>query len=123
MMFATSSAVGQLLDSGKLRALAVTTSERSPALKDIPSIAESGVSGYVMESWYGLYVPAGTSAEAITKLNAAAKKAAQTELFRKKVEEEGLVVNAGTPKELEAFVHGEEQRWRKIIQDNHIRAD
>ncbi len=123
MMFATSSAVGQLLDSGKLRALAVTTSERSPALKDIPSIAESGVSGYVMESWYGLYVPAGTSAEAINKLNAAAKKAAQTELFRKKVEEEGLVVNAGTPKELEAFVHGEEQRWRKIIQDNHIKAD
>lgn len=123
MMFATSSAVGQLLDGGKLRALGVTTAERSPAMKDIPSIAEAGLAGYVMESWYGLYVPAGTPPEAIARLNAAARKAANTELFRKKVEAEGLVISAGSPAELDLYVRGEEARWRKIIKDNHITAD
>lgn len=123
MMFATSSAVGALLDGGKLRALGVTTAERSPAMKDVPSIAEAGLGGYVMESWYGLYVPAGTPAEVVARLNAAARKAVQTEVFRKKVAEEGLTISAGTPAELDQYVRAEESRWRKIIKDNHITSD
>lgn len=123
MMFATSSAVGAMIDAGKLRALGVTTGERSAAMKNIPSLAEAGLPGYVMESWYGLYVPAGTPAEIIARLNAAARKSAHSELFRKRVEEEGLVISAGTPAELDAYVQGEEKRWRKIIKDNHIHAD
>jgi len=59
MIFGTAAAVSTFVDSGKLRALGVTTPQRSPALKDIPTIAES-VPGYVVESWYGLYAPAGT---------------------------------------------------------------
>lgn len=122
MMFATSSAVGNFVDSGKLRAIAVTTPERSPALNGIPPVAET-VSGYAVESWYGLYAPAGTPADVIVKLNAAAKKAVMGEEFRKKVEQEGLVVSAGSPAELDAYVRREEARWRKIVKENNLKVD
>jgi len=122
MMFATSSAVGAFIDSGKLRAVAVTTSERSAALKGVPAIAET-VSGYSVESWYGLYAPAGTPVDVVAKLNAAAKKAAQAEDFRKKIEQEGLAVSAGSPEELDAYVRREEARWRKVVKENNIKVD
>src|SRR3546814_13822198 len=57
-MFGTAAAVGSSLEAGTLRALAVTTAERSPALANIPTIAEEGLDGYVLDSWYGLYAPA-----------------------------------------------------------------
>lgn len=122
MMFATSSAVGALIDGGKLRALAVTTPERSPALKDVPAVAEA-VPGYAVESWYGIYAPAGTPADVITRLNAAVKKAAQSDDFRRKIEAEGLVITAGTPAELDAFVRREEARWRTIVRENNVKPE
>lgn len=122
MMFATSSAVGSFVDSGKLRAIAVTTPERSPALNGVPTVAET-VPGYAVESWYGLYAPAGTPADAIAKLNAAARKAVTSDEFRKKVEQEGLMVTAGTPAELDAYVRREEARWRKIVRENNLKVD
>ena len=123
MTFGTSSAVGAHLDSGKLRALGVTTTERSPALAQVPTIAESGVPGYAAESWYGLVAPAGTPPEVIERLNAAAKKAVQSETFRKRVADEGLVISAGTPAELEAYVRAEEARWRRVVKEGGITAD
>ena len=122
MMFATSSAVGAFIDAGKLRALAVTSPERSTALKGVPTIAES-VPGYAVESWYGLYAPAGTPVDVVAKLNAAAKKAAQSDEFRNKIEQEGLSVSAGAPEELDAYVKAEEIRWRKIVKENNIQPD
>lgn len=123
MMFATAAAVGAFLDGGKLRALGVTSAERSPALAKVPTIAESEVPGYAADSWYGLYAPAGTPGEVIARLNAAARKAVQTDTFRQRVESEGLVISAGTPAELERYVRAEEARWRKIVKDNNITAD
>jgi tripartite-type tricarboxylate transporter receptor subunit TctC len=122
MIFGTAAAVANFVGSGKLRALGVTSAERSPVLKDIPAIAET-VPGYVVESWYGLYAPAGTPADAIAKLNAAAQKAARSDDFRKRIESEGLVVSAGAPAELDAYVRGEETRWHKIVTENHIKLN
>jgi tripartite-type tricarboxylate transporter receptor subunit TctC len=122
MMFATAAAVTPFLQSGKLRALGVTTSQRSPVLPDVPTIAESGVPGYAAESWYGLYAPANTPPEVIEKLNAAAGKAARSETFRKRAQSEGLIISAGAPAELAAYVSGEEARWRKIVMENNITA-
>jgi tripartite-type tricarboxylate transporter receptor subunit TctC len=122
MMFATAAAASVHIDNGKLRALAVTSLERSPALNGVPTIADS-VPGYAVESWYGLYVPAGTPSDVIDKLNAAAKKAVQAEAFRKKIEQEGLVVSAGSPAELDAYVKREEARWSKIVRENNIKPD
>ena len=122
MIFGTAAAVAGFVSNGKLRALGVTSAERSAAMKDIPAIAET-VPGYQVESWYGLYVPAGTPPDVIAKLNAVAKKVAQTDEFRKRVEPEGLVITAGAPAELDAYVHAEEARWRKIVRENNVKAD
>jgi len=125
VMFATAAAVGTFIESGKLRALAVTTATRStaPSLAKVPTVAESGVPGYVADSWYGLYAPAGTPRDVILKLNAAARKAVQTEAFRKRVESEGLVIDAGSPEAFDQYARGEEARWRKVVKENHITTD
>jgi tripartite-type tricarboxylate transporter receptor subunit TctC len=125
VMFATAAAVGTFVESGKLRPLAVTTATRSTthSLAKVPTIAESGVPGYVADSWYGLYVPAGTPPDVIARLNAAAKKAVQTESFRKRVEGEGLVINGGSPQDFDKYAKGEEARWRKVVKENNITTD
>ncbi|AGW92599.1 MULTISPECIES: tripartite tricarboxylate transporter substrate binding protein [Cupriavidus] len=125
MMFATAAAVAPHLESGKLRAVAVTTAQRSqaPALSKVPTIAESGVPSYAADSWYGLFVPAGTPAPVIARLNAAAKKAVQTDAFRKRAEQEGLAVSAGSPDEFGRYVKAESQRWSKVIKEANITAD
>lgn len=122
LIFGTAAAVSTFVDAGKLRALGVTSPQPSPALKGVPAIADT-VPGYQTESWYGLYAPAGTPKDVIAKLNAAAAKATQSADFRKKVEQEGLVISAGTPAELDTYVRAEEVRWKKIIKENNIKAD
>lgn len=125
VMFATASAVGSLVDGGKLRALAVTTPTRSPSpqLSMLPAVAESGVPGYSAGSWYGYFAPAGTPPEVINKLNASIKKAAQSPAFKARVEGEGLVIRAGSPEDFGKFVKAEELRWRTVIKDANISAD
>ena len=122
MIFGTAAAVSTFVDSGKLRAIGVTSSAPSAAFKGVPPIAES-VPGYQVESWYGLYAPAGTPAEVIAKLNAAAKKAAHNPDFAKKIEQEGLTVVASDPTELDRYVKAEEVRWQKIVKENNIKAE
>ena len=125
VMFATASAVGSLVDAGKLRALAVTTPTRSttPSLAKLPTVAESGVPGYNAGSWYGYFAPAGTPPDVINKLNASIKKGAQTPAFKSRVESEGLVIKTGTPEDFGKFVKAEEIRWRKVIKDANISPD
>lgn len=122
MIFGTAAAVSNLVGQGKLRALGVTTTEASAAFKGVPTIGAT-VPGYAVESWYGLYVPAGTPAAVIQQLNAAAKKAARNPDFSKKVEQEGLAVVASDPAELDRYVKAEEARWRKIVKENNIKSD
>lgn len=122
MMFATAAAVSSFIDNGKLRVLGVTTTQPSEAFKGVPPIAAT-VPGYRVESWYGLYVPAATPAAVIDRLNAAARKAARSPDFVRKLEHEGLMVNAGAPAELDAYVQAEEKRWAQIVKQNHIQAD
>jgi tripartite-type tricarboxylate transporter receptor subunit TctC len=122
LFFGTAAAVAAMLDGGKLHALGVTTPQPSPALKGVPAIADT-VPGFQVESWYGLYAPAGTPAEVIDKLNTAARSGARAPDFIKKVEHEGLVISAGTPAELEAYVRDEQARWSRIVKENNLRAD
>src|ERR1700710_2792532 len=83
VMFTTVASAASLIAGGQLRALAVTSAERSPAFPDIPPIAESGVPSYAAESWYGLYAPARTPAEIVERLNKSAARAVQSEAFKK----------------------------------------
>ncbi len=122
VMFATAAAAAPQIAGGKMRALGVTTPKRSPVLKDLPAIADT-VPGYAVESWYGLFVPAGTPADVIARLHAAARKATDSAEFRKKIEPEGLTVSAGAPKELDDYVRAEGARWSRIVKENNIKID
>ena len=115
MIFATSGSVGSFIDSGKLRPLAITSATRSSAYPNVPTLAEAGVPGYVTEGWYGFYAPAGTPSAVIDKLNAATRKAANSESFKSKVVSEGMVVQTGTPAEFDTYVRAEILRWSKLV--------
>ena len=125
VMFATASAVGSLIEGGKLRALAVTTLVRSSTalLAKVPTVSESGVPGYSAGSWYGYFAPAGTPSIVINKLNAVIKKGAQSAVFKNRVESEGLVIRTGSPDDFGKFVKSEELRWRTVIKNANITAD
>ena len=123
VMFTTVASVAQHVRGGRLRALAVTSAARSPAFPDLPTVAEAGVKGYVAESWYGFFAPANTPRDTINRLNAAAKVAAHGELFRKRIEDEGLVVTTGTPEDFAKYVRAEEERWGRVVREAGIKLD
>src|ERR1700736_1940362 len=121
VMFTTVASAASLIEGGQLRALAVTSAERSPAFPQLPTVAEAGVPGYAAESWYGLFAPAGTPADVIDRLNKSAATAVQSEAFKRLGVNEGLVMVARPPEAFDQYVRGEEERWRKLIQDAGIR--
>ena len=86
-------------------------------------MAEAGVPGYAAESWYGLFALAKTPAEIVARLNKSAATAVQSEAFKRLGENEGLVMVARPPEELERYFRGEEMGWRKVIQDAGIRIE
>jgi len=123
VMFTTVASAASLVESGQLRAIAVTSAERSPAFPQLPTVAEAGVPGYTAESWYGLFAPAGTPADIVNRLNQSAALAVQSEAFKKLGANEGLVMIARPPEELDRYVRGEEERWRRVIQDAGIKVE
>ena len=123
VMFTTVASCASLVSAGQLRAIAVTSAERSAAFPQLPTVAEAGVPGYVAESWYGLFAPANTPPDVIDRLNKSAAKAVQSDAFKKLGVNEGLVMVAAPPAELDRYFAGEEARWRKVIQDAGIKAD
>ena len=123
VMFTTVSSAAALIEAGQLRALAMTSAERSPAFPQLPTVAEAGVPGYVLENWYGLFAPGKTPPEIIDRLNRAASKALQSEAFRKIAANEGLIMVPASPQEFDSYFRGEEERWRKVIQDAGIKVE
>jgi tripartite-type tricarboxylate transporter receptor subunit TctC len=123
VMFTTVASAASLVESGQLRAIAVTSAERSPAFPQLPTVAEAGVPGYAAESWYGLFAPAGVPAYVIDRLNKSAAVAVQSEAFGKLSVNEGLVTVALPPQELDRFVRGEEERWRRVISEAGIKLE
>jgi tripartite-type tricarboxylate transporter receptor subunit TctC len=123
VMFTTVASAASLVESGQLRAIAVTSAERSPAFPQLPTVAEAGVPGYMAESWYGLFAPAGTPSEAIDRLNRSAAVAVRSEAFRRLGVNEGLVAIAQPPEELDRYLRAEEERWRRVIRDAGIKVE
>jgi tripartite-type tricarboxylate transporter receptor subunit TctC len=123
VMFTTVASAASLVEGGQLRAIAVTSAERSPAFPQVPTVAEAGVPGYAAEGWYGLFGPTGTPAAIIDRLNQSAASAVHSEAFRKLGVNEGLVTVALPPEALDRYVRGEEERWRRVIQDAGIKVE
>jgi tripartite-type tricarboxylate transporter receptor subunit TctC len=113
----------QMVRSGKLRALAVTGARRSPAVPDLPTVAESGYPGYAVISWQGLFAPAGTPAPIITKLNQEVRKVLLDQDLREQLSRDGIETAGNSPVELAAFVRAEIARWAKIVRDSGAKLD
>lgn len=109
--------------AGKLRALGVTTAQRSPALPDVPAIGEASVPGYAAETWYGLSVPAGTPQEIIARLHAETVKAFMLADVKERLDYMGFIGRLSTPDEYAAFQRSEIEKWRKVVKAANMRAD
>jgi tripartite-type tricarboxylate transporter receptor subunit TctC len=123
VMFTTVASAAPLIEGGQLRALAVTSAQRSPAFPQLPTVAEAGVPGYAAEAWYGLYAPAKTPPDIVDRLNKSAANALRSDAFKRLSVNEGLVMVGGAPEELDRYVRGEEERWRKVIEDAGIKIE
>jgi tripartite-type tricarboxylate transporter receptor subunit TctC len=123
VIFTTVASAASLVESGQLRAIAVTSAERSPAFPQLPTVSEAGVPGYAAEAWYGVYAPAKTPPDIIDRLNKSAAKAVQSDAFKKLGVNEGLVMVAEPPEALDRYFRGEEERWRKVIRDAGIKVE
>jgi tripartite-type tricarboxylate transporter receptor subunit TctC len=110
------------IHGGQLRALGVTTTQRSDALPDVPSISEF-VPGYEASAWYGFSAPKGTPAEVIAILNKATNGALAEPGMRKKLAELGGILIPGTPADFDKFVVAETEKWGKVVQSANIHAD
>jgi tripartite-type tricarboxylate transporter receptor subunit TctC len=101
--------------SGKVRALAVTTAQRSPAAPSIPTLAEAALPGYDVTTWHGLLAPAGTPQEIVTRLSTETAKALQNADLRAKFASQGVDPVSSTPGQFAAMIKVEIEKWRKVI--------
>ena len=121
--FATMPSVIPHVKAGKLRALAVTTAQRSPSFPQLPTISEAGVPGYDAGSWYGLLVPAGTPKEVVARLNAETVKLLKLPEVKERLDSAGFEVLVSTPEEYAAFTRNEIEKWAKVVKASGARAD
>ncbi len=108
---------------GRLRGLAVTSAERVPSAPELPTVAESGMPGFVTGSYQGLLAAAGTPRETITKLNAELTRILNTQDMKDMLAKQGTEVRAGTPEALGTFIASEKTRWAKVVKEAGIKAD
>ena len=109
--------------SGSLRGLAVTTKERVPVVPEIPTIAESGVPGFDVFSWFGFFVPAKTPQDVVAKINADTNAALAYPSVKTRFEELGATPKGSTPAELAAYLKSEIDKWGPVIREARIRVD
>ena len=111
------------IKSGRLRALAVTTPKRAPALPEVPTFAEAGVKGVVVVNWYGLVAPKGTAKPIIDLLANETIKAARSPEMAKRLVAEGSEAAGTTPAEFTAHLRAEHAMWSKVIKEGGIKGE
>jgi tripartite-type tricarboxylate transporter receptor subunit TctC len=115
VLFDTVLAVIGQVQSGQLKAIAVTSKDRFPIVPNVPAIAESGaMAGYDVSTWYGFFGPRGIPPEVVAKLNKALNEAMKDEAVREKLTKAGVTVRGSTPEEFGAFMAAELARWNKV---------
>jgi len=123
IMFMPAIAASPYIQSGRLRALAVTSAQRLPAMPALPTIAESGLKGYQSSQWYGLMAPIGTPATILNRLNADVAKIMQNPEMKQRMKDSGGVAVGSTQEEFAAFMKEEFAKWAKVIAQSGARVD
>ena len=112
-----------LVKAGEVRAIAVTSANRSPAAPNVPTIAESGLPGFEATSWFALYAPAGLPREVQARINAETLRVMALPDVREKLAALGLEVATGTPEALMSFTQAETAKWAKVVKESGAKAD
>ena len=123
LMFNTTGSLLQPVKSKQLRGLAVTTATRFPGAPELPTVIESGVPGYDVSSWYGLYAPARTPADVIKKINADMVAMLADPAIKQKFEPLGVLAQGSTPETLIAKNAADAKLWGPVIEEAHIRVE
>jgi tripartite-type tricarboxylate transporter receptor subunit TctC len=121
--FATTPSVIGHVKSGKLRGLAVTTSKRSPATPELPTVSEAGVKGYEAGTWYGLLVPAATPKEIVVRLHDESMKLLSAADVKQRLEAAGFEPIGSTPEQFATYIRSEVEKWGKVVRAARVRVD
>jgi tripartite-type tricarboxylate transporter receptor subunit TctC len=106
-----------------MRILGISSAERAIQLPDVPTIAESGVTGFEATSWHGLFVPASTPKPVVDALAAEVKRILDLPEVQKKLSDVGAVPSANTPAEFKAFIATERDKWEKVVKASGVKVE
>ena len=112
--------------AGSVRALGVTSAQRSPALPDIPTVAEAGgpsLKGYEASSWFGLLAPAGTSPEIVNRIQQEVAKSLSTPAIKEKMLAQGAIPSGNSPADFTKLIASEHVKWAKVVKDSGAKVD
>jgi tripartite-type tricarboxylate transporter receptor subunit TctC len=115
MMFSNLLTATPHVRSGKLRAIAISSANRSPQAPDLPAIAEAGVPGYDLTPWYGVFAPAGTPKAIVTRLNREAGRILNAPDMKARFRTQGVDLVTSTPEEFAALIRREIPKWREVV--------
>ncbi len=108
---------------GKLRALGITSGKRFPQSPEVPTIGEAGIPGYAVDSWNGLFAPAGTPAEIVNRISAAVQQGFKDPALRKRMEDIGATPVGDSPEQFRALVQSELQKWGTFVKQTGIKVE
>jgi tripartite-type tricarboxylate transporter receptor subunit TctC len=123
MLMSSAPSIMPHVKSGRLRALAVSTAQRSPAAPDLPTVAESGLKSYDVALWHGLIGPKGVSASIVSRLNGELNKALRTKEMADRLAADGVVPAGGTPEQFASIIRRDIEVWGKVIREAGIRTE
>jgi len=123
LMFDTMLSAMPHVKAGKLKAVAITSSQRSPVAPHLPTVAESGLPGYEAIAWNGLLAPAGTPKEVVARLNAELKKVLENPDVRQRFEAQGFAASWNSPATFGSFLQAEVDKWAKVVQVSGAKID
>ncbi len=109
--------------SGAVRGLAVTGAQRSAVLPELPTVAESGIPGYEVSAWFGIFAPAGVPQPAVRRLNAEFVKAMREPDLRQRLASQGADVLTSTPEEFSAYLRSEIDKWARVVKASGMKPD
>lgn len=123
IMFSGMSSVMPHIKAGKLRPLAVTGAQRSPATPDVPTIAEAGYPGFEASAWYGVLAPAGTPKAIVSRLNAEILRVLKIPEVKERLENVGFELVGGTPDAFATYIRSEIEKWARVVKASGIKAE
>ena len=123
LIFGSAPATIPLARSNRLRAIAVTTTTRSSAMPELPTVAESGVPGYEVVLWYGVLGPKGLPKSLIDRWNAEIRKATKVPDMKERLISEGFEIDDSPPSVFQAVLKRDVEKWQRVVRDAKIRAN